>query len=210
MKVKVVDHPLVQHKLGILRSKDTGPKDFRDLAEEISTLLVYEATRNITLEEIEIETPLQKTKAKALLGKKIGIIPILRAGLGMVNGILHLLPAAKIGHIGIYRDHDTLEPVDYYCKLPEDLPERDIIILDPMLATGGSVSAAIKFIKAKGAKGENIKFVCIVSSPEGIKKVEKDHPDIEIYTASIDEKLNDKGYILPGLGDAGDRLYGTM
>lgn len=210
MKIKVVDHPLIQHKLAILRSKDTGPKDFRELIDEISMLMVYEATRDLPLEEVEIETPLQKTKAKAILGKKLGVIPILRAGLGMINGILHLVPAAKVGHIGIYRDHDTLKPVDYYCKLPEDLAERILIVLDPMLATGGSVAAAIKFLKGKGAKSENIKFVCIVASPEGIKILEDADGDIELYTASIDERLNDKGYILPGLGDAGDRLYGTI
>lgn len=210
MKIKIIDHPLVQHKLAILRFKDTGPKDFRELVNEISTLMVYEATRDIPLEEIDIHTPLQKTHAKAILGKKLGVIPILRAGLGMVEGVLHLIPAAKVGHIGIYRDHDTLKPVDYYCKLPEDLADRILIVLDPMLATGGSAAAAVTFLKEKGAKSENIKFVCIVASPEGIKTLEKADGDIELYTASIDEKLNSRGYILPGLGDAGDRLYGTI
>lgn len=209
MGVLVIDHPLVQHKLSILRNKDTGAKDFRDLVEEISTLMAYEATRRLPVEEIEIETPLKKTKGKSIQGKPIAIIPILRAGLGMINGIIRLIPNAKIGHIGIYRDHNTLKPVDYYCKLPEDLKEREILLLDPMLATGGSASASIEFLKAHGADPSNIKFLCVVSCPEGIEVLQKCDKRVQIITASIDEKLNKKGYILPGLGDAGDRLFGT-
>ncbi|MBI2251790.1 MAG: uracil phosphoribosyltransferase [Armatimonadetes bacterium] len=210
MSLKIIDHPLIQHKLAILRSKDTGAKDFRDLVEEISMLMAYESTRNIILEEVEIETPLEKTRAKAILGKKLGIIPILRAGLGMVNGILRLIPAAKVGHIGVYRDHNTLKPVDYYSKFPEDLAERDILLLDPMLATGGSAAASVEFLKNNGAKSENIKFMCLVASPQGLKTLQGCDSEIEIYTASVDRTLNEKGYILPGLGDAGDRLFGTI
>ncbi|MFH1454234.1 MAG: uracil phosphoribosyltransferase [Armatimonadota bacterium] len=209
MSVTLLDHPLIQHKLAMLRDKNTGSKDFRELVEEIAMLMAYESTRGITLEEIEIDTPLQKTKAKAIPGKKLGLIPILRAGLGMVDGILHLVPAARVGHIGIYRDHDTLEPVEYYCKLPEDLADRDLLVLDPMLATGGSAVFAVEFLKKNGAKSENIKYLCLLASPEGLKKMEDNDPKVHIFTAAIDEKLNDKGYILPGLGDAGDRLFGT-
>lgn len=209
MPLTVLDHPLIQHKLSILRDKNTGSKDFRELVEEIAMLMAYEATRSITIEEVEIETPLQTTKAKVILGKKIGLIPILRAGLGMVDGILHLVPTARVGHIGIYRDHVTLEPVEYYCKLPEDLSDRDLLILDPMLATGGSAVFAVEYLVKQGSKPENIKYLCLLAAPEGIKKLQDAYPQLHIFTAAIDEKLNDKGYILPGLGDAGDRLFGT-
>lgn len=205
--VTVIDHPLVQHKLALIRNKETGPKEFRELVEEISTLMAYEVTRDLTLMEVEIETPIQKTKVNMLEGKKIGIVPILRAGLGMLDGVLKLLPAAKVGHIGLYRDPDTLEPVEYYCKMPTDVNERELIIVDPMLATGGSASAAIKFVKERNPR--NIKFMCLISAPEGIKRVQEDHPDVDIFTAAIDERLNEHAYIVPGLGDAGDRLYGT-
>lgn len=209
MPLTILDHPLIQHKLSMLRDKNTGSKDFRELVEEIAMLMAYEATRSITVEEVEIETPLQTTKAKIILGKKLGLIPILRAGLGMVDGILHLVPAARVGHIGIYRDHVTLEPVEYYCKLPEDLSDRDLLILDPMLATGGSAVFAVEYLIKQGAKPENIKYLCLLAAPEGIKKLQDAYPQLHIFTAAIDEKLNDKGYILPGLGDAGDRLFGT-
>ncbi|NLM97234.1 MAG: uracil phosphoribosyltransferase [Halanaerobiaceae bacterium] len=205
--VTVINHPLVQHKLALIRNKETGPKEFRELVEEISTLMAYEVTRDLTLMEVEIETPIQKTKVNMLEGKKIGIVPILRAGLGMLDGVLKLLPAAKVGHIGLYRDPDTLEPVEYYCKMPTDVNERELIIVDPMLATGGSASAAIKFVKERNPR--NIKFMCLISAPEGIKRVQEDHPDVDIFTAAIDERLNEHAYIVPGLGDAGDRLYGT-
>ncbi len=206
-KVTVIDHPLVQHKLTILRDKNTGVKEFRELVEELAMLMAYEVTRNLQLEECEVETPICVTKSKVMSGKKLGIVPILRAGLGMVEGVLKLVPAAKVGHIGLYRDPITLKPVEYYCKLPSDISERDIIILDPMLATGGSASAAITFLKEKGAK--TIKLVNLLAAPEGIKAVQDEHPDVEIYVASIDEGLNEHGYIVPGLGDAGDRLFGT-
>jgi uracil phosphoribosyltransferase len=210
MGFTVIDHPLIQHKLSILRNKETGPKEFRELVEEIAMLMAYEATRSLTLEDIQVETPMMKTPARAIVGKKIGIVPILRAGLGMVNGILNLIPAAKVGHIGLYRDHKTLQPVEYYCKLPEDLAERDIMLLDPMLATGGSACAAIEFLKKRGARSRNIKFLCLLASPEGRKAMEECDPEVQVYTAALDEKLNEKGYILPGLGDAGDRLFGTL
>lgn len=206
-KLIVIDHPLIQHKLTLIRDKNTGSKDFRDLVMELSMLMGYEITRDLPLQEVEIETPVCKTKSKAIAGKKLGIVPILRAGLGMVDGILKLMPAAKVGHIGLYRDPETLEPVEYYCKLPTDVEERDLIVLDPMLATGGSAIAAIRFIKAKGAT--NIKLVCLIASPEGIAAVQKVHDDVDIYVASVDEYLNDHAYIVPGLGDAGDRLFGT-
>ncbi|MBM7615116.1 uracil phosphoribosyltransferase [Alkaliphilus hydrothermalis] len=206
-KVIVIDHPLLQHKLTLLRDKNTGTKDFKQLVKEMSMLMGYEITRDLPLEEVEIETPVCKTKSKAIAGKKLGIVPILRAGLGMVDGILELMPAAKVGHVGLYRDPETLEPVEYYCKLPTDVEERDLIVLDPMLATGGSAIAAIKFLKDRGAT--NIKLVCIIASPEGVEAVQKAHADVDIYLASIDEKLNDHAYIVPGLGDAGDRLFGT-
>ncbi|NLM12984.1 MAG: uracil phosphoribosyltransferase [Epulopiscium sp.] len=206
-QIYVMDHPLIQHKVSMLRSKNTGSKEFRELVEEIAMLMCYEATRDLPLEEIEVETPVAKAKAKALAGKKLGIVPILRAGLGMVDGMLNLVPAAKVGHIGLYRDPETLEPVEYYCKLPYDAPERDIYVLDPMLATGGSASAAIQFIKDKGV--QRIRFLCLIAAPEGVERLTKDHPDVDIYVAALDEKLNDHGYIVPGLGDAGDRLFGT-
>lgn len=206
-KVVITDHPLIQHKLTLIRDKETGAKDFRDIVKEIALLMGYEVTRDLPLQEVEIETPICKTKSKAISGKKLGIVPILRAGLGMVDGILQLIPAAKVGHIGLYRDPETLEPVEYYCKLPTDIHERDLIVLDPMLATGGSANAAIRFIKDRGAT--NIKLVCIIASPEGIEAVQKSHPDVDIYVAAVDEKLNDHAYIIPGLGDAGDRLFGT-
>lgn len=206
-KVVVVDHPMVQHKLTILRDRTTGSKEFRELVKEIGMLMVYETTRDLPMQEIEIDTPICNTKSKVLAGKKLGIVPILRAGLGMVEGILQLIPAAKVGHVGLYRDPETLQPVEYYCKLPADIEEREFLLVDPMLATGGSASAALDLLKKKGAKA--IKLICIVGCPEGIAEVQKNHSDIDIYLASIDEKLNDHGYIVPGLGDAGDRIFGT-
>ncbi|OSA94156.1 UNVERIFIED_ORG: uracil phosphoribosyltransferase [Clostridium botulinum] len=206
-KVIEVNHPLVLHKLSMVRSKDTGSKDFKELVKEISMLLTYEATRDINMDEVEIETPVCKTKCRVVSGKKMAIVPILRAGLGMVDGVLSLIPAAKIGHIGLYRDEETLQPVEYFCKLPKDIEERDVIVVDPMLATGGSAADALTMLKEKGAK--SLKLMCLISAPEGIKLVQEKHPDVDIYVASIDEKLNEKGYIVPGLGDAGDRLYGT-
>ncbi|MFI5358641.1 MAG: uracil phosphoribosyltransferase [Halanaerobiales bacterium] len=205
--VTVIDHPLVQHKLALLRDKNTGPKEFRELVDEISTLMAYEVTRDLPLEEVEIETPMQKTRVKMLKGKKIGVVPILRAGLGMLDGVLKLIPAAKVGHIGIYRDPDTFEPVEYYCKMPTDVDERELIVIDPMLATGGSASAAISFVKERNPKG--IKLMCLIAAPEGVERIQKDHPDVDIFTASVDERLDENAYIIPGLGDAGDRLYGT-
>ncbi|MFU0824871.1 uracil phosphoribosyltransferase [Clostridium sp.] len=206
-KVTQIAHPLILHKLSIIRSKETGAKDFRELVEEIAMLMAYEVTRDFPLEEVEIETPICKTKAKMLSGKKVAIVPILRAGLGMVDGMLKLIPAAKVGHIGLYRDEETLKPVEYFCKLPQDINEREIIVTDPMLATGGSAIDAINALKKRGAK--NIRLMCLVSSPNGIKAVMDAHPDVDIYTAAIDERLNEHGYIVPGLGDAGDRLFGT-
>lgn len=205
--VHVFDHPLIQHKITHIRDINTGSKEFRELVEEVSMLMAYEVSRDFPLEEVEIETPIQKTTCYKIAGRKVGIIPILRAGLGMVSGILNLIPNAKVGHIGLYRDPETLEPVEYYCKLPTDLGERDLIVVDPMLATGGSASAAIKFLKAREVKG--IKLMCLLAAPEGIQRVQKDHPEVDIYVAAVDEKLNDHGYIVPGLGDAGDRLFGT-
>lgn len=206
-KVIVTDHPLIQHKLTLMRDVNTGSKDFRQLLTEITMLMGYEITRNLPLEDVEVETPVTKATFKALQGKKLGIVPILRAGLGMVDGLVSLMPAAKIGHVGLYRDPETLQPVEYYCKLPQDINEREMLVVDPMLATGGSAVAAIDVLKAKGAN--NIKLVNLVAAPEGIEEVKKYHPDVDIYVASIDEKLNDHGYIVPGLGDAGDRLFGT-
>ncbi|MFP4017227.1 MAG: uracil phosphoribosyltransferase [Halanaerobiales bacterium] len=203
----VTDHPLIQHKVAILRDKRTGAKEFRELVDEIATLMAYEVTRDLPLREVEIETPIQKTKANKISGKKLGVVPILRAGLGMLDGVLKLIPTAKVGHVGLYRDPDTLEPVEYYCKMPTDVEERDLIVIDPMLATGGSASAAIAFVKDRNPR--SIKLMCLISAPEGIERVQKDHPDVDIYTAAVDEKLNDHAYIVPGLGDAGDRLYGT-
>ena len=207
MQVKVIDHPLIQHKLTLLRDIKTGTKDFRDLLEEIAMLMAYELTRNLPLEETEIETPVARCRAKILSGKKIGVVPILRAGLGMVGGVLRLIPAAKVGHIGVYRDPQTLKPVEYYCKLPPDISEREVIVIDPMLATGGSSAAAIDMLKRSGAK--QIKLMCLVAAPEGIQCVNEQHPDVEIFAAGVDERLNEHGYIVPGLGDAGDRLFGT-
>ncbi|HHX17589.1 MAG TPA: uracil phosphoribosyltransferase [Clostridium sp.] len=203
----VLDHPLIQHKVSLLRDRNTRTKEFRELVLEISMLMGYEVTRQMPLKEVEIETPVGVAKTKVLSGKKLGIVPILRAGLGMVDGILKLLPMAKVGHIGLYRDPKTLEPVEYYCKLPEDVEEREIVVLDPMLATGGSASLAIEYLKEKGVK--NIKLMCIIASMDGIKTVNKEHPDVTIFSAAVDEILNEKGYIVPGLGDAGDRLFGT-
>ena len=206
-KVVVVDHPLVQHKLTLMRDKHCGNKDFRQLLEEITMLMGYEVTRDLPLQEIEIETPIKKCKSKIIAGRKLGIVPILRAGLGMVNGMLNLIPTAKVGHIGLYRDPQTHLPVEYYCKLPYDVSERDLIVVDPMLATGGSSVAAIDFIKQRGCK--SITLMCLVGCPEGVEAVQKAHPDVDIYIAAIDEKLNENKYIVPGLGDAGDRLFGT-
>lgn len=206
-KVHILDHPLLQHKLSILRDENTGVKDFREVVSEIATLMCYEATRDLPLEAVEIKTPITTAKFKTIAGKKLAIVPVLRAGLGMVDGILTLIPSAKVGHIGLYRDPDTLEPVEYYCKMPNDIAEREVIILDPMLATGGSASAAIQFIKNYEVK--NIKLMNIIAAPEGIQRVHHDHPDVDIYCAALDEKLNDHGYIVPGLGDAGDRIFGT-
>ncbi|MDS1030345.1 uracil phosphoribosyltransferase [Bacillota bacterium LX-D] len=206
-KVHVLDHPLIQHKLSLIRDEETGSKDFRELVEEVALLMAYEVTRDFPLQEIEVKTPLRICKTKVIAGRKVGIIPILRAGLGMVNGMLKLIPAAKVGHVGLYRDPDTLQPVEYYCKLPTDVTERDLILVDPMLATGGSASAAISFMKKRGVK--NIKLMCLIAAPEGVKRVQEEHPDVDIFTASVDECLNDHGYIVPGLGDAGDRLFGT-
>ncbi|MEG2983760.1 MAG: uracil phosphoribosyltransferase [Paraclostridium sp.] len=206
-KVVVTDHPLIQHKLTLMRDKNTGSKDFRELLTEITMLMGYEITRELPLEDIEIETPVVKTTAKVIAGKKLGIVPILRAGLGMVDGLVNLVPAAKVGHVGLYRDPETLQPVEYYSKFPQDIQEREMIVVDPMLATGGSAVAAIDVLKRDGAK--TIKLVNLVASPEGIAEVHKYHPDVDIYVANIDEKLNDHGYIVPGLGDAGDRLFGT-
>lgn len=205
--VFVFDHPLIQHKLALIRDENTGAKEFRELVEEVAMLMAYEVTRNLPLEEVQIKTPIGPAKARMISGKKLGIIPILRAGLGMVNGMLKLIPAAKVGHIGLYRDPDTLTPVEYYCKLPADVNERELIILDPMLATGGSATMAGDFLKEKGVT--SIKLMCLIAAPEGIAAVHKKHPDVEIYTAAVDEKLNSHGYIVPGLGDAGDRLFGT-
>ncbi|MGB8956103.1 MAG: uracil phosphoribosyltransferase [Tumebacillaceae bacterium] len=206
-KVYVFDHPLIQHKLTYIRDINTGTKQFRELVEEVAMLMAYEATRDLPLDTTTIQTPVSEAKTKVLAGKKLGVVPILRAGLGMVDGILNLIPSAKVGHIGLYRDPETLQPVEYYCKLPTDLEERDLIAVDPMLATGGSAAAAITFMKQRGAK--NIKLMCLIAAPEGVETVQKAHPDVDIYVAAVDERLNDHGYITPGLGDAGDRLYGT-
>lgn len=206
-KVFELNHPLIQHKLTLIRDKNTGAKEFRELVKEVSMLMAYEVTRELPLEDVEVETPICVMKGKAIAGRKLAIVPILRAGLGMVDGFLSLLPAAKVGHVGLYRDPETLNPVEYYCKLPSDVPERDLLVLDPMLATGGSARAAIRFIKNRGAR--NIKLISIISCPEGIAAVHSEHPDVDIYVAAIDEKLNDHAYIVPGLGDAGDRLFGT-
>lgn len=206
-KVVVMDHPLIQHKIGLIRRKDTGTKDFRQAISEIAMLICYEATRDLQLEEVQIETPICRTFVKELKGKKMAIVPILRAGLGMVDGVLTLIPAAKVGHIGLYRDPETLKPVEYYCKLPADCAEREVFVVDPMLATGGSSIAAIQMLKDKGCK--NIHFMCIIAAPEGMEAMMKAHPDVDMYIGALDEKLNEHGYIVPGLGDAGDRIFGT-
>jgi uracil phosphoribosyltransferase len=206
-KLIVIDHPLVQHKISMLRDKETSTKDFRELVEEISLLMAYEVTRDLPLKEIEIETPICRAKTNVICGRSIGIIPILRAGLGMVNGILKLVPNAKVGHIGVYRDPKSMEPVEYYCKLPSDANERDLIVVDPMLATGGNAVAAIAFLKQKNCN--KIKFVCLVAAKQGVERLQKEHPDVDIFTAAYDKVLDDHGYIVPGMGDAGDRLFGT-
>ena len=203
----VFDHPLIQHKLSILRESETSVKEFRELVSEIAMLMCYEATRDLPLKDVEIETPVAKATVKRLAGKKLAVIPILRAGLGMVDGMLRMIPAAKVGHIGLYRDPQTLEPVEYYCKLPPDIAERDVIIVDPMLATGGSASAAATLMKRHGCK--HIKLMCIIAAPEGVKAMQEDHPDVDIFAAALDDHLNEHGYIVPGLGDAGDRIFGT-
>ena len=205
--VHVLDHPLIQHKLSLIRDEKTGSKEFRELVEEVAMLMAYEVTRDFPLKEIEVRTPVALAKAKVLAGRKVGLVPILRAGLGMVDGMLRLIPAAKVGHVGLYRDPETLLPVEYYCKLPSDIAERDLIVIDPMLATGGSASAAIGFLKDRGAK--NIKLMCLIAAPEGILAVQNAHSDVDIFVAAVDERLNEHGYIIPGLGDAGDRLFGT-
>ena len=206
-QVHVYDHPLIQHKLSIIRDKNTGVKEFRELVSEIASLMCYEATRDLETEVIDVETPIGPAKARHLSGKKLAVIPIMRAGLGMVDGILKLVPSAKVGHIGLFRDPKTLDPVKYYCKMPNDISKRDVIVLDPMLATGGSASAAITFIKEYGCR--SIKLMNLIGAPEGIARIQEDHPDVDIYIAAVDEKLNEHGYIVPGLGDAGDRIFGT-
>ena len=203
----IMDHPLIQHKIGYIRRTDTGTKSFRETISEIATLICYEATRDLQLSDVKIQTPICETTVKELKGKKMAIVPILRAGLGMVDGMLTLIPAAKIGHIGLYRDPKTLKPVEYYCKLPADCAEREVFVVDPMLATGGSSIAAIQMLKERGCK--NLRFLCIIAAPEGVKAMQEAHPDVDMYIGSLDEKLNDHGYIVPGLGDAGDRIFGT-
>lgn len=206
-KTLIMEHPLIQHKIGYIRRMETGTKDFRQTIKEIAMLICYEATRELPLADVEITTPICKTMAKELSGKKMAVIPILRAGLGMVDGVLELIPAAKVGHIGLYRDPETLEPVEYYCKLPADCDEREVFVVDPMLATGGSSVAAIQMLKEKGCK--RIHFMCIIAAPEGVAKMHEAHPDVDLYIGALDEKLNEHGYIVPGLGDAGDRIFGT-
>ncbi|GEC91373.1 uracil phosphoribosyltransferase [Brevibacillus formosus] len=206
-RVYVFDHPLIQHKVTYIRDKNTGTKEFRELVDEVTTLMGYEITRDMPLEETTIETPVATCQSNVIAGKKVGLVPILRAGLGMVDGLMRLIPAAKVGHVGLYRDPETLQPVEYYVKLPSDVAERELIVTDPMLATGGSAVAALTALKKRGAK--NLKLMCLIAAPEGIKLVQDEHPDVDIYVAAVDEYLNDHGYIVPGLGDAGDRLYGT-
>lgn len=206
-KVIVMDHPLIQHKIGVIRKEETGSKDFRQIIGEISMLMCYEATRDLKLQEVEITTPICKMKARELQGKKLAVVPILRAGLGMVDGMLAMIPAAKVGHIGLYRDPKTLEPVEYYSKLPADIAEREVFVVDPMLATGGSSAEAIRMLKEKGAN--HIRFMCIIAAPEGVARMQKEHPDVDLYIGALDERLNEHGYIVPGLGDAGDRIFGT-
>lgn len=201
------DHPLIQHKISLLRNKNTGSKEFRELVGEVSMLMCYEATRDLPLKEVEIETPVALAKTKVIAGRKLAFVPILRAGIGMLDGVLSMVPAAKVGHIGLYRDPQTLQPVKYYCKLPSDINEREVIVLDPMLATGGSAVAAIQMLKESGAA--NIKFMCIIAAPEGLNALTEAHPDVQVYCAALDEKLNDDKYIVPGLGDCGDRIFGT-
>ena len=206
-RVIVLDHPLIQHKVGVIRRVETGTKDFRTLVSEIAKLMCFEATRDLKLKDVEIETPICKTTVKELAGKKLAVVPILRAGLGMVDGMLDMIPTAKVGHIGLYRDPETLKPVEYYCKLPEDCAEREVFVVDPMLATGGSSVAAITMLKEHGCK--NIRFMCMIAAPEGVKLMQEAHPDVDIYIAAMDDHLNEHGYIVPGLGDAGDRIFGT-
>ena len=206
-KVVIMDHPLIQHKIGYIRRIDTGTKDFRETIGEIANLICYEATRDLQLQDVEVETPICKTTVKELKGRKLCVVPILRAGLGMVDGMLALIPTARVGHIGLYRDPETLKPVEYYCKMPADVAEREIFVVDPMLATGGSSVAAIQMLKDRGCK--HIHFLCIIAAPEGLKAMQEAHPDVDIYVGSLDEKLNEHGYIVPGLGDAGDRIFGT-
>lgn len=206
-KVHVMDHPLVQHKISYIRRQDLGTREFRAMISEIAMLICYEATRDLKLQEVEIDTPVCQTIGKELAGKKLAVIPILRAGLGMVDGILTMIPAAKVGHIGLYRDPESLEPVEYYCKLPADCDEREVFVVDPMLATGGSGAAAVQLLKEKGVK--HIHMMCIIAAPEGVERMQKEHPDVDIYIGALDEKLNEHGYIVPGLGDAGDRIFGT-
>lgn len=207
-KTVVMDHPLIQHKIGIIRRKDTSSKEFREMISEVAMLMCYEATRDLPLEPVDIETPISKMTAQQLAGKKMAVVPILRAGLGMVEGVLSMVPAAKVGHIGLYRDHETLKPVEYYCKLPSDVSEREVIVLDPMLATGGSAIDAVNLIKKHHPK--SLKFMCIIAAPEGLKAFTQEHPDVQVYCANVDSHLNDIGYIVPGLGDAGDRIFGTL
>ena len=206
-KTIVMDHPLIQHKIGIIRRKDTSSKEFREMISEVAMLMCYEATRDLPLEPVEIETPISRMTARQLAGKKMAVVPILRAGLGMVEGMLAMIPAAKIGHIGLYRDPATLEPVEYYCKLPSDIASREVFVTDPMLATGGSATAAITMLKQKGAK--KLHFMCIIAAPEGVKRMQEEHPDVDLVIGALDDRLNDHGYIVPGLGDAGDRIFGT-
>ena len=205
--VEIVEHPLIQHKISLLRDRNTGTKEFRDLVSEVAMLLCYEATRDLPTEEVEVETPIALARTKVLAGRKLALVPILRAGLGMVDGMLRLIPAAKVGHIGLYRNEGTLQPVEYYCKLPKDIAEREVMVLDPMLATGGSATDAISLIKKRGAK--HIKFIALLAAPEGMKALHEAHPDVDIYVGALDERLNAQGYIVPGLGDAGDRIFGT-
>ncbi len=206
-KIMIMDHPVIQHKIGMIRRKETGSRDFRAMIGEIAMYMCYEATRDLKLQDVEIETPITKTTVKELCGKKLAVVPILRAGLGMVDGMLAMMPAAKVGHIGLYRDPETLKPVEYYCKLPADCDEREVFVVDPMLATGGSAVAAIQMLKDKGCR--SIRFMCIIGAPEGIEAMKKAHPDVDMYIGALDDHLNEHGYIVPGLGDAGDRIFGT-
>ncbi len=206
-KIVIMDHPLIRHKIGIIRRKETGSRDFRQMISEVAMLMCYEATRNLKVVDVSIETPICQMTAKELEGKKLAVVPILRAGLGMVDGMLTMIPAAKVGHIGLYRNEDTLEPVEYYCKLPKDCAEREVFVVDPMLATGGSASAAITMLKEKGVR--KLQFMCIIAAPEGVERMKADHPDVDLYIGAMDERLNENGYIVPGLGDAGDRIFGT-